>query len=370
VKKEGVFTVNSLPYPVYVGNDMWDKIRRLVLPYLRKEGVFLLADQNTEKHCLPILLHFIPELYDAEIFTLKTGESSKNISTLGELWNWLIERNARRGSLVINLGGGVVSDIGGFAAATIKRGIPYINIPTTLIGQADAAIGGKTGINMAGAKNQAGVFHNPEAVFIIPDFLLTLPDRHFKSGFAEIIKCAALSGKSSWTKLHNMSGYSVECLTPLIYDAVRYKSSIVKKDPFDRAERKALNFGHTAGHAIESLFNQHGMTGMLHGEAVASGMIIETFLSGIISGLNEHERDDLISVICKHFDLPVVLDKYHEVLMNLMNLDKKNDADSINFTLLESIGKPVINCKVSANDIMLSFGKLNRLSSYAQNKQR
>jgi 3-dehydroquinate synthase len=366
VNKEKAFMVNLLPYPVFIGNDGWDKIRRLIIPYLRDERVFLLDDQNTEKNCLPILFHFIPELYDCEIYTLADGEQSKEIRTLGEVWKWLITHGARQGSLLINLGGGVISDIGGFAAATAKRGMHYVNIPTTLIGQADAAIGGKTGINLEGAKNQAGVFYNPEAVFIIPEFLLTLPERHFKSGFAEIIKSAALSGHHSWKLLKDTADYSVEHMIPLIYEAVRYKCLVVKKDPYDRASRRALNFGHTAGHALESLFNRQQMPGMLHGEAVAAGMAIELFLSGMVAGLEAIERDDIISVIRKHFHLPFVDDKYHEMLLNLMNLDKKNDSDRINFTLLEAIGKPVINCRVNSRDIRSSLMEYNRMTGHDQ----
>jgi 3-dehydroquinate synthase len=362
VKRNDIIKIDSLSYPVYLGDELWDKIREYLQPFLLRGGIFFLTDENTDKFCFPALLKYLPELSTYRSFSIKPGESSKEPAVMESLWKWLTESGAVRDSLLVNLGGGVVSDLGGFLASTFKRGMPYINIPTSLVGQADAAVGGKTGINLSGNKNQAGAFYDPAAVFIIPGFLETLPEDHFRSGFAEIIKSAALAGNEPWKQLRRITIPEINNIRDLIYETVKIKCSIVSQDPFDRSVRKMLNFGHTTGHALESLHNQLGMRGMLHGEAVATGMVCESFLSSEITGLPVSESEEIISVIKRFFRLQPVKEEDFNELMRLMDHDKKRTAGSYNFSLLESIGKPRINCPVDLNNILRSFRFLNKMS--------
>jgi 3-dehydroquinate synthase len=361
VRQDDFFEINSLAYPVFIGSKLWIRLREFVQPYLKPGGIFIFADQNTLKFCLPLLVENIPELGDHLSYAVMPGEESKDISGLEEVWNWLMKSGATRESLLVNLGGGVVSDLGGFAAATFHRGMPYINIPTSLIGQVDAAIGGKTGINVAGVKNQAGIFYDPLAVFIFPGFLATLPENHFMSGFAEIIKSALLAGKNSLHMLKANLNPGDESIFGHILETVKFKCDIVAKDPHDRSVRKILNFGHTIGHAFESLFNQNDMPGMLHGEAVAAGMICEALISSEINGLSKWEQNEIASLITKYFEIKPLEKKYFDNLMELLAHDKKRNSDRFKFTLLESPGKPCIDCSVGSESIIRALRSYNQI---------
>ncbi|NTV83800.1 MAG: 3-dehydroquinate synthase, partial [Bacteroidales bacterium] len=297
MNQDDLFKIDSLIYPVFLGTNLWTRIHDFIQPYFKSGGIFILTDDHCYKYCLPLLRQHLPELANQKVYSLEPGEKSKDQAGLEKVWNWLMKSGAHSDSLLINLGGGVVSDLGGFAAATFKRGIDYINIPTSLIGQADAAIGGKTGIDLSGVKNQAGVFCDPAAVFIIPAFLKTLPENHFRSGFAEIIKCAVLSGHEFWSQVKNVNMSENDHLTTLIYKTVNFKCKIVSEDPYDESVRKMLNFGHTIGHALEGFFNRSEMPVMLHGEAVAAGMICEAYLSTEIAGLAGDELSEISTVI-------------------------------------------------------------------------
>ena len=362
MRQDDFFEINSLAYPVFIGSKLWIRLRECIQPYLKPGGIFIFADQNTLKYCLPLLVEYVPELGNHIPYAVMPGEDSKDISGLEEVWNWLMKSGATRESLLVNLGGGVVSDLGGFAAATFHRGMPYINLPTSLIGQVDAAIGGKTGINVAGVKNQAGIFYDPLAVFIIPDFLATLPENHFMSGFAEIIKSALLAGNHSLQMMKDTLSPGDKSISGYILDTVKFKCEIVAKDPHERSVRKILNFGHTVGHAFESLFNRHGVTGMLHGDAVAAGMICEAFISSEIKGLSEIERNEMVSLITKYFEMKPLDEKYFDILLELMRHDKKRNSGSFNFTLLESPGIPCLNCSVGPESIIRALRSYNQIT--------
>jgi 3-dehydroquinate synthase len=361
VERDETLILNSLTYPVYIGNSLWKPLGDFIKPYFTSGGVYILTDHNTHKSCFPVIAVNIEALAGVPVFSIIPGEQSKETSSVEMIWNWLMEEGAGKNSLLINLGGGVVSDLGGFAAATYKRGMPFINLPTSLIGQADAAIGGKTGINFSGIKNQAGVFANPEAVFINPGFLGTLPADHIRSGFAEIIKSAILSGNSFWDHVRNTSPYLDGALNDMIINSVEFKISVVASDPYENSFRKVLNFGHTIGHAIEALYNRNGMPGLFHGDAVAAGMVCEAFISNEVAGLSKMEFNDIVAVITKHFQIKTVDDQNVEELLLMMGHDKKRIGNDFSFSLINAIGNPVFDVKVDKQVIFNSFRYINQI---------
>ena len=263
--------------PVLFGNDAFPALDRMVKT-LHPHGVFILVDRNTSKCCLPLLIGKISSFADAQVIETGGGEAAKSLHDTEKIWSELLASGAGRNSLLVNLGGGVVSDLGGFVAAGYKRGIKYINIPTSLMGQADAAIGGKTGVNMGSIKNQVGFFHAATAVFIIPGFLKTLPEGHLRSGLAEIIKSVLISNDTLWRRMQKNPVSQLLSLPvegalwqELMLATITYKNKVVAKDYREQKLRKVLNFGHTLGHAFESFSFHHSATPLLHGEAVAAG---------------------------------------------------------------------------------------------------
>jgi 3-dehydroquinate synthase len=271
VKAPANTKIDSLSYPVHIGYNLWEEIDKILQPFLKSGGVYVFIDHNTQRFCFPRLKDKIPNLTQQPLYSILPGEQSKDLQTLGAIWTWLMENGAGRNSLIINVGGGVVSDLGGFAAATFNRGMKYVNIPTSLIGQVDASIGGKSALNVSGIKNQVGLFYDPAAVFIIPTFLDTLPEDQYASGFAEIIKCAALSG-GKFCEMVKLTGVSDrENIFQLIYEAVRYKSRAVAEDPLE-IPQEMLNFDIPS--ACQSFNNSGGNEMILHAVIVA-GMICE-----------------------------------------------------------------------------------------------
>lgn len=361
LKNPANIKIDSLSYPVYLGTDPWPEIHQIILPYLDSGGVFILTDANTSRYCLPLLLDNIPLLAGRPLFSIEPGEQSKDLPVVADAWTWLMESGAGRNSLLINLGGGVVSDLGGFAAATFNRGMKYINIPTSLIGQVDASIGGKSALNINGIKNQVGLFYNPAAVFIIHGFLETLPEDHFKSGIAEIIKCAALSGGEFWQLLKQKGAPDRADIFPLIYEAVTYKCRIIAEDPLDNYSRQMLNFGHTIGHAIESLYNSMGDVKMLHGQAIAAGMISEAWLSNKLAGMSLEDLKDLSTVLKSHFELNPIEEKDYTRLLQAVIYDKKKSGKGIRFALLQGLGKHSPGIVVNNTDMIESFGYYNEV---------
>jgi len=317
--------IKAIDYSIWIGKNSLSKID--VSTYSK---VAILVDENTKRDCL----YKLPKIETALIIEIKSGEEYKNISTCSFIWEQLTINNFDRNSLLINLGGGVIGDMGGFCAATYKRGLYFIHIPTTLLAMVDASVGGKLGINFKGFKNHIGLFNNPKAVLISPEFLETLAESELKSGYAEVVKHALISDNSLWVKLKNTPFTALDW-EDIIDTSVQIKNKIVLADPFEKGERKKLNFGHTFGHAIESYYLEKG-TPILHGEAVFMGMILETE----ISDLSETEKNEIKNYILSNFALPHTPKKsyLHKFLIN----DKKNQDGKINFTLLCGIG----NCSV------------------------
>jgi len=313
--------IKAIDYSIWIGENCLSKID--ISTYSQ---VAILVDENSKRDCLDKL----PKIENPLIIEIKSGEKHKNISTCNLIWKELTINNFDRNALVINLGGGVIGDMGGFCAATYKRGLDFIHIPTTLLAMVDASVGGKLGIDFKGFKNQIGLFANPKTILIYPEFLETLSENELKSGFAEVVKHALISDNSLWVKLKNTLFTDLDW-EDIIDTSVQIKNNIVLADPFEKGERKKLNFGHTFGHAIESYYLEKG-TPISHGEAVFMGMILETE----ISDLSETEKNEIKNYILSDFALPYTPKKsnLHKFLIN----DKKNQNGKINFTLLSGIG--------------------------------
>lgn len=317
--------IKAIDYSIWIGKNSFSK-----LDISNYSQVAILVDENTKRDCLSKL----PQIENALIIEIKSGEEYKNISTCNFIWEQLTINNFDRNALLINLGGGVIGDMGGFCAATYKRGLEFIHIPTTLLAMVDASVGGKLGIDFKGFKNQIGLFNNPKAVLISSEFLETLAESELKSGFAEVVKHALISDNSLWLKLKNTPFTDLDW-EDIIDTSVQIKNKIVLADPFEKGERKKLNFGHTFGHAIESYYLEK-RTPISHGEAVFMGMILETK----ISDLSETDKNEIKNYVLSNFALPYTPKKssLHKFLIN----DKKNQHGKINFTLLNGIG----NCSL------------------------
>lgn len=308
------------------------------------DKVAILVDENSMEHCLPLLsLDMAPE-----IIQINSGERNKNIETCIFLWDKLTTAGFTRKSIMINLGGGVIGDMGGFAASTYKRGIPFINIPTTLLSQVDASIGGKLGIDFHGLKNHIGIFREPEAILVDARFLATLSPKEIRSGYAEILKHGLIWNKQHWEDMSSMSFDPLMDWPNIIPTSISVKGEVVAEDPEEKGIRKILNFGHTLGHGIETHF-LGSKDQLLHGEAIAAGMILESYLSYKVLELSQQE----LNSICTHIKKVYPKNKMPpiEELMQLIRQDKKNSKGKINFSLLSAIGRCEWDCQVPENFI-------------------
>jgi len=317
--------------------------------------VFILADENTLSNCMPAIISKIPRLENAEIIEIESGEASKTLEVAGGIWEALSELGADRSSLLINLGGGVITDLGGFLAGTFKRGIRFINVPTSLLAMVDASVGGKTGINHSGLKNEIGIFNNPQGVYVDPTFLNTLPKSQLLSGFSEMVKHALIFSPGYWKQLQEVSLLDLSTLDDSIFRSIEIKNQIVNSDPFESGRRKILNFGHTIGHALESYSHESDSKILLHGEAVAIGMVCEAYISKKIEGLPEKKLEEISSFIFSFFP-KVNLDAYtFHRLIELMRHDKKNRDERMNFTLLNELGDAVYDRNTRADLVVESL---------------
>lgn len=299
--------------------------------------IFILVDEITHEYCLPVLLGNMETDLGFEILEIEAGEEMKNIQTANQLWEILTEMQADRKALVINLGGGVITDMGGFIASTYKRGIAFINIPTTLLSMCDASIGGKTGIDLMHYKNMVGTFTFPEQIFVYPKFLETLPFKELRSGFAEMLKHGLIADKVHWDNLKQIHHLDIEGVIPHIQTSMDIKQNVVQQDFHEKNIRKTLNFGHTIGHAVESLCLNQGNP-ILHGEAVAMGMISETHLACLEGLLSEEDATMIIENIQKYYPYLDISDFNDEDIFTLLLNDKKNINSTINFSLITGIG--------------------------------
>ncbi|MCM1076689.1 MAG: 3-dehydroquinate synthase [Bacteroides sp.] len=332
---------------IYFTNDVSEAISKIVSE-MAPSSVHIITDTNVEREVLPRLSLDYPTI------SVPPGDEHKNIITLSSIWSSLINQKATRKSLVINIGGGVVTDMGGFAAATFKRGIRFINVPTTLLSAVDAAVGGKTGINFDGFKNEIGAFAPADAVVISTILFSSLPPKELQSGYAEMLKHGLLSSAGDYNELlsFDILNADLDRLLPLLEKSVKVKERIVEEDPREQGIRRALNLGHTAGHAFESLaISRH--TPIPHGHAVAFGMLVEMILSHNIEGFPSSELYRYASYLKEqgYGNPAITCDDYPE-LLSLMHHDKKNDTpDKINFTLLSSPGKILIDRTASEAQI-------------------
>jgi len=314
-----------------------------LLQSLNYDGLFLLTDNNTQNYCLP-LIQSLPEIRKAKKFSIPVGDENKNIESLSKVWKFLSDNGANRKSLLINLGGGMPTDLGGFAAATFKRGIRFVNIPTTLLGAVDAAVGGKTGINFAGLKNEVGAFAPAIAVLIDSNFFKTLDTTQLLSGYAELLKHSLLTDDSDLNAILHFDFEDVNYvqLNNLIFDSVLIKERIVAEDPTEQGIRKALNLGHTFGHAFESLALKNKRP-VQHGYAVAWGLVCELYLSFIHLEFDKNVLMKIARFIKEHYGVFTFDCNDYQPIYELMQHDKKNVTGSINFTLLKAIGDIQIN---------------------------
>ena len=318
--------------------------------------IFILADENTHLHCLPKLLEKLETDKTIEIIEIESGEINKTIETCVGVWNALSELDADRKSLMINIGGGVITDLGGFVACTFKRGIAYINIPTTLLSMVDASVGGKTGVDLGHLKNQIGVISNPDLVLIDTPYLDTLPQDQMRSGLAEMLKHGLITGEGYWNKFQDLSKLSLDNLDELIYESVIIKRDVVTEDPFEDGLRKTLNFGHTLGHAIESYYlSNPNKTTLLHGEAIIIGMILACYMSTELVGFPKETTDSIKKLFLSYYDKVTIEKNDYPAIIELLKYDKKNNHGNINFVLLESIGKCKMDCLVDNKLIIEAF---------------
>ena len=328
-----------------------------------RDHIFVLTDENTLVKCWPMLSNFYG-LKNAKIITIKAGDQNKTLDSLAYVWQELANGGATRHSCLINLGGGMVTDLGGFAASTFKRGMNFINLPTTLLAMVDASVGGKTGINFRGLKNEIGVFNDSKFVILNTEFLATLDKENMLSGYAEMLKHGLISNEDTWAELiefefdvkdssddsnnnstqrstFNIQRSTFKRLQRMVADSVKVKENIVEQDPTEKGLRKALNFGHTFGHAFESMSLSPEcphISPLLHGYAVAYGIICELYLSSVKVGFPTDKMRQTVTYIRENYGtLPITCDDYDE-LIRLMTHDKKNTSGTINFTLLAGIG--------------------------------
>lgn len=308
-------------------------------------SIFVLVDKNTEKYCLPKIEKYFPGSIESNVFVIFPGEHLKSIETVMDFLFSMLLREANRKSLIINLGGGVVSDIGGFAASVFKRGVLYINIPTTLLAMIDASIGGKTGVNFKGIKNQIGTFHFPELVYVNPVFLKTLPKSEWLSGIGEILKYSMIGADINIEDIEKINITKPEISLSVINRCIDFKERMIREDPKEKSKRKILNFGHTIGHAIESAAPELNIT-VTHGEAVAAGVVAELFISEKINKINSAILKDVLDLYNRCFPEIPYSKEFENRVCTYIRHDKKNEKPGVSCILLNEKLKPVIHQKV------------------------
>ncbi len=333
-------------------NDVADAIKATV-DKINPSRVFVLADETSAELVLPRLRAESAVIADAAAITIGAGDLHKDLESLAHIWRELCDKGATRQSMLINVGGGVITDIGGYAAATFQRGIRFVNLPTTLLAAVDAAVGGKTGINFNGYKNEIGAFREADAVIISTVFLQTLPHEEILSGYAEMLKHGLISDKDNYANLlaYKPSASNTPSLLPLLRQSVQVKKRIVEEDPTEKGLRRALNLGHTVGHAFES-FALERQSPIPHGYAVAWGLVVELVLSHVKAGFPSSELTRLAGYVLENYGaFNICCDDYPR-LLEFMHHDKKNaDASQINFTLLKDIGQIQIDCVAAEEEI-------------------
>jgi 3-dehydroquinate synthase len=348
-------TIKANSYSIFFNEEGYSFLSSILKPTAYSK-IYILVDENTSEYCLPTFLANLATEIEIEIIEIETGEEHKNIETCLQLWHSLTETGGDRKSVLINLGGGVVSDLGGFVACTFKRGIDFINVPTTLLSMVDASVGGKNGVDLGQLKNQIGIIREPKAVIVNSTFLETLPQLEMRSGLAEMLKHGLIFDKNYWDKFKDLSALNSEDLESLIHQSIEIKNKIVSEDLTENGIRKALNFGHTLGHAIESYFLENeSKTKLLHGEAVAVGMILESYISLEKKLLSNEEYQEIKYIIKDIFNTIEFNEEDIEKIIELLIFDKKNEFGKIQFSLLDGIGKIKINEETDNTIIYKAF---------------
>lgn len=349
---------DKLHHQIFFGDDALSNLEKFLSESYSSVLKFILTDENTSTHCLPILLNNISALTSATVLSMKSGEKNKNLNSCIEIWKQLNAGGAMRNSLVLNLGGGVLCDTGGFSSSVYLRGIEFIHIPTTLLSMADASIGGKTGIDLDGLKNRVGAFAFPKAVVTYPRFLDTLPQREINAGFAEIIKQALLSGEKLWSIVKHVEPNTKNISEEIISETLLFKAGIVADDPYEKGKRAIFNFGHTIGHAIETSSLLHDEDSLRHGEAVAAGMICALHLSSEFENFPKELSAEISELIKAWFPWLRVNFSDDEIISHI-KFDKKKSGKPVRFVLLKAIGEPVITERITEENIRasISFAK-------------
>ncbi len=346
-------TIQANNYPVHFNEKGYEALNSH-LKATKYSNLFIITDSNTNDFCLHKFLPYLETDLSIEIIEFEAGEINKNIDTCIEIWKVLTELGADRKSLVINLGGGVVTDLGGFVASTFKRGVDFVNIPTTLLSMVDASVGGKTGVDLGNLKNQIGVINVPLMVLIDTQYLETVPQNEMRSGLAEMLKHGLIFDKNYWEQFLDLNSIDFTDLDELIHRSVAIKNEIVMQDPTEKNIRKALNFGHTLGHAIEGYFLENATkTTLLHGEAIAIGMILESYISWHKNLISETEYHQIKSTIKSIYDDITFEENDIQPILDLLIHDKKNEFGTIQFALIEGIGAIKINQLVD-NELIIS----------------
>lgn len=348
-------TIQAVDHPIHFNEKGYEALN-IHLKENKYSNIFIIVDTNTNEFCLPKFLPLVETDVAIEIVEFENGEINKNIETCVQIWNVLTELGGDRKSLVINLGGGVVTDLGGFVASTFKRGIDFINIPTTLLSMVDASVGGKNGVDLGNLKNQIGVFNLPQMVIVDTDYLETVPQNEMRSGLAEMLKHGLIYDQEYWEQFLDLKSIDYDGLDELIFRSVEIKNEIVTIDPTEKNLRKALNFGHTLGHAIESYFLENeNKTTLLHGEAIAVGMILESYISLHKNLISETEFEQIKTTLKSIYDDIVFEENDIDPIIELLIHDKKNEYGTIQFALIDGIGKIIINQTVENTLILKAF---------------
>lgn len=346
--------IKNSDHVIYFGSSAWSQLNEQISQG-QWSTIFVLTDKASQQFCLPIFEQHINK-DNINILSIPQGEGSKSIKWTQKLWEKLAQSGADRKSLVVNLGGGVVTDIGGFVASTFRRGIEFINIPTTLLAMVDAAIGGKTGIDLGVLKNQIGVVAQPKAIFIFPVFLETLPPRELASGWMEMVKHGFISNDEYLDECLISPELGRKNIENLIWTSVQIKNEVVSEDPLENGRRKTLNFGHTLGHAIESYCLDHYPENHIkHGEAIGIGMILALYLSHITQGFSKEKLKHYCVTLGQmlpnyKFDL-----KAQKTIIDYLKHDKKNTHGRVNFILLKDVGQYVLDCQITNEQIYAAF---------------
>ena len=342
-------SIQAASYFVHFQENGYEKLTTLIKEKAYS-SIFILVDEHTMEFCYPKFISNLETTAPIEVIEIESGEIHKNMETCFGIWQAMTDLNADRRSLMITLGGGVITDMGGFVAATYKRGIDFVNIPTTLLSMVDASVGGKTGVDLGILKNQIGLFANPEMVLVDTDYLDTVIPREIRSGTAEIIKYGLTYDVNLYHQIKDSKNLNI---VDLIHRSIEIKNEVVLEDPKEKHLRKILNFGHTIGHAVESYFleSEH-KENLTHGEAIAIGMVAESYISSKLFDFPQEDLNELKEVIVTLYGKTVILEEDFEAIFEYLKHDKKNVGGQVNFVLLNSLEETKIDCKVS-NDLII-----------------